>query len=291
MSTIDQYVGLRVQRLRAEDLQRKPNKWLAALPQFKTGTKFLDIACGMGFDSIAWARQGKKVTAIDANWGLVQNAADLATREGLKIDFVVADATLLPFREDSFDFCNSENLFEHVPEWQKISSEASRVLKEDGAFLIRCSNRLCPYNHEINHMHFYPWLPDSVKRPILRWVQRNRPAWINYSKFPAVNWFTHRGLAKSLRPLGFLTYEPFDLVTKDLLSANRQKLFFLFNALKQHRFLRYLIYPLLGSVEIIGVKKNNIQEQRVGHAESSRGEAGFENVEHEADLAGKVSGK
>jgi len=263
MSAADAYVSLRVERLKPEDLQRVPNKWLSSLPQFKPAERVLDIACGMGYDSLAWARQGKKTVGIDRNWGLVKNAMALAAQQRLKIDFIVCDATQLPFRENSFDFCICENLFEHVPAWREIVSEASRVLREGGVLFIRTSNRHCPINREINHLHLYPWLPDSMKRPILRWVQRNRPAWINYSKFPAVNWFTHRGLAKSLRAYGFSTHETFDLVQKNLLAPKRQRVYFLFRWLKKYRFLRYMIYPVVGSVEILGVKKGRPSPENI----------------------------
>lgn len=255
MLNVEQYVDLRVQRCNSEELQRKPNKWLASLPQFKSSENVLDIACGMGYDSFAWAREGKQPTAIDANWGLVRNASKLAAAQGLKINFLVADATRLPFRTGVFDVCFSENLLEHVPEWSKVVSEAGRVLKQDGALLVRCSNRLCPINYEINHMHFYPWLPDSWKRPILKWVQDNRPSWINYSRFPAVNWFTHRGLARSLRAIGFSTYEPFDLVRRESMAKGKRKLFFIFEALRKRPLLRFFLYPLMASVELVAIKK------------------------------------
>ena len=255
MTIEEQYVNLRVQRLKQTDLCRTPNKWLMSLPQFKTAVRVLDIACGMGYDSLAWARCGKKPVGIDFNPGLVKNASDLAAQEGLDVEFLVSDATQLPFPDNSFDFCFSENLFEHVPSWEKIVSEASRVLKDNGVFLVRTSNRHCPINHEINHLHFYPWLPESMKSPILRWVQDNRPAWINYSRFPAVNWFTHRQLAEALRLHGFRTYEVYDLIRKELLSPRGKKAYFLLGLLKRFRLLRYCIYPLLGSVEVIGVKR------------------------------------
>src|SRR5712664_784257 len=95
LSTAEQYVDLRVQRLKQEDLQRKPNKWIASLPQSKNADRVLDIACGMGYDSLAWAREGKRPVGIDWNVGLVKNAAGLAEQEGLEIDFLIADATRL----------------------------------------------------------------------------------------------------------------------------------------------------------------------------------------------------
>jgi ubiquinone/menaquinone biosynthesis C-methylase UbiE len=254
MSNAGEYVDLRVRRLKKTDLERKPNKWLAALPQFKTAESLLDIACGMGYDSIAWARCGKKVTGIDFNTGLLTEAARLAANEGLEIEFTAANATQLPFENGTFDFCISENLFEHVPNWQQIVSEANRVLREGGVFFVRTSNRICPFTYEINHMYFYPWLPEAIKRPFMRWIQRNKPGWINYSRFPAVNWFTPRSLAKALRAHGFVTCEVFDLVERELLSEKNRRFFFLLRALKKYPFLRYLAYLAMTSSAIIAVK-------------------------------------
>lgn len=261
MSTADSYVDLRLQRLRPEDLHRKPNKWLMSLPQFEKAVQVLDIACGMGYDCLAWARFGKKPVGIDYNLGLLKNASDLSRLQGLNVNFVVSDATKLPFPDCSFDFCYSENLFEHVPDWQEIVREASRVLRDDGILFVRTTNRHCPINPEINHMHFYPWLPALMKRPILRWVRENRPAWINYSQFPAINWFTHRQLARSMRAYGFSTCETFDLVRRDVLSANRRKFYVFFELLRKYRLMRYLIYPFVRSVEIVAVKNSEIKRE------------------------------
>src|SRR2546427_7517980 len=57
------------------DLQRKPNKWIASLPQFKTAVRVLDIACGMGYDSLAWAREGdRKSTRLNSSHSQISYA-------------------------------------------------------------------------------------------------------------------------------------------------------------------------------------------------------------------------
>lgn len=260
MDNVNSYVQQRVERLTKADLQRKPNKWIAQMPQAAGAQRVLDIACGLGCESLAWARQGKRVVGVDWNLPLLREAAKLARGQNLAIDFVVADATRLPFCEDSFAISYSDALFEHVPEWLKIAAEANRVLSPHGLFFVRTINRHCPVNPEINHLHFYPWLPKFLKRPILQWIMRHKPAWVNYTKFPAVNWFTHRGLAGSLKQLGFATFEVFDLAQRESTSPKRRKLFFLFRLLKEHRALRYFVYPLMRMVQILAVKENGTRE-------------------------------
>src|ERR1035437_448453 len=141
MSCQTEYVQTRLERLKEEDLHRKPNKWIENLPGTRTARRVLDIACGLGFDSIAWTRAGKRTVGVDFNFDLVHSAAQLAARQGLQIDFVVADATRLPFRAETFDISFSENLLEHVPDWQKIVHEAERTLAEGGVFFVRTTNR------------------------------------------------------------------------------------------------------------------------------------------------------
>ena len=260
MENSNSYVQLRVDRLTREDLHRKPNKWICQMPQGHAARRILDIACGIGCESIAWTRAGKKVVGIDFNLELLKAARKVAQSQGLEIDYVVADATRLPFRDASFDIASSEALLEHVPNWQAIGSEAQRVLNPNGIFFVSTINRHCPINPEIQHLHFYPWLPQSLKAPILRWVMRSKPAWVGYTTFPAINWFTHRGLASHLQGLGFTTYEVFDLAKKETTSPARQGVFFLIQLLKQVRFLRYLAYPVMGMVHILAVKGNVQQE-------------------------------
>src|SRR5262249_24554023 len=155
------------------------------------------------------------VVGIDYNLDLLKHASRLTREAGLTVSFVVADATKLPFRDSCFDISYSENLFEHVPRWENVAREAHRVLSEDATFFIRTTNRQCPMNPEINHFHVYPWFPERLKRPVLSWIMRNRPAWVNFTAFPAVNWFTYRGLATWMRAAGFEAYEIFDLKAPD----------------------------------------------------------------------------
>ncbi len=258
-----QYVQARVDKSRKADLCREPNKWLAArLPAARTG-RVLDIACGMGYDALAWARAGKQVVAVDYSHGLLRQATRLAREQGFdNVLFVACDGTHLPFREGSFDVSYSENLFEHVPRWQEIGREARRVLASGGLFFVRTTNRYCPRNPEIRNLHFYPLLPTAIQRPILRWVVKHRPEWVGHTAFPAVNWFTHRGLSRFFKRLGFETYETFDLIRRDMLSPSKRKFYGVLEVLKRHPALRYFVYPLLPTVQILAVKADAVTGER-----------------------------
>lgn len=54
---------------------------------------------------------------------------------------VVADATSLPFRSDSYAGLLCENVFEHLDEPEAVLREAHRVLEPGGALVFLCPNR------------------------------------------------------------------------------------------------------------------------------------------------------
>jgi ubiquinone/menaquinone biosynthesis C-methylase UbiE len=53
-----------------------------------------------------------------------------------KLEFLTADAQDLPFRDDWFDFCFSQNAFEHIPDPEKAQREMVRVTRPGGLFYL-----------------------------------------------------------------------------------------------------------------------------------------------------------
>ena len=49
-----------------------------------------------------------------------------------RVEFLSADAQRLPFRDDWFDFCFSQNAFEHIPDPELALREAARVTRPGG---------------------------------------------------------------------------------------------------------------------------------------------------------------
>jgi SAM-dependent methyltransferase len=63
-----------------------------------SGRDVVHIQCHIGFDTIALARRGARVTGVDFSPASLAKAADLAERFGVGIEWVQADATALPDR-------------------------------------------------------------------------------------------------------------------------------------------------------------------------------------------------
>lgn len=76
-----------------------------------------------------------------------------------KVEFLTADAQNLPFRDDWFDFCFSQNAFEHIPDPEMALREAFRVTKVGGYIYIQFD----PFwtadsgSHFLQYLH-EPWL-------------------------------------------------------------------------------------------------------------------------------------
>ena len=70
--------------------------------QPRKGMRILDLAAGTGTSSAAFAKHGAHVTAADFSEGMLEEGRRRHADDDL-IDFIWADATELPFDDDSFD--------------------------------------------------------------------------------------------------------------------------------------------------------------------------------------------
>ena len=52
--------------------------------------------------------------------------------EGDRLRFELADATRLPYEDESFDLLICHNVFHHMPTWKATVPELARVLRPDG---------------------------------------------------------------------------------------------------------------------------------------------------------------
>ncbi|MCX7914519.1 MAG: methyltransferase domain-containing protein [Thermodesulfovibrionales bacterium] len=59
----------------------------------------IDIGCGTGRHSIELAKRGYKVTGIDLSGSQLQRARQKADIEGVEVDFRLADARYINFKE------------------------------------------------------------------------------------------------------------------------------------------------------------------------------------------------
>lgn len=96
--------------------------------------KVLDVGCGGGnmAKAIKFYRPNFQVFASDINPGAIKKAEK---RKG-EVNFLVADACDLPFEKETFVAVTMFDLLEHIKEPEKAVTEAFRVLKPGGVFIL-----------------------------------------------------------------------------------------------------------------------------------------------------------
>jgi ubiquinone/menaquinone biosynthesis C-methylase UbiE len=101
------------------------------------GKRVLDIGCGLGGKSAFYATRGAHVIGVDIVEDRVQNACRFAeTGESLRLRFVVADGSRLPFDGSGFDVVISSDLMEHISQPLAMLRESLRVLRTGGLLCI-----------------------------------------------------------------------------------------------------------------------------------------------------------
>lgn len=106
----------------------------------KPGKKdiILDDGAGNGRFSIALARRGASVVALDINKSILEVALKAVKKSGLKfkIDVVVGDIQNLPFKDDSFSKILCVHNLWYVTRYATAVKEMFRTLKSEGTLVI-----------------------------------------------------------------------------------------------------------------------------------------------------------
>jgi SAM-dependent methyltransferase len=96
------------------------------------GMRVLDVASGTGNAALPAARKGADVTASDLTPALLKAGRERAESEGLRLEWVEADAQHLPFENESFDFVMSAIGVMFAPHHQEAADELVRVCRTGG---------------------------------------------------------------------------------------------------------------------------------------------------------------
>ena len=101
----------------------------------------LDIGTGPGDIPILLAKTAPdlRVIGIDAAASMLAIARDRVSRAGVseQVRLQRADAKVLPFADSIFDGVISNGMLHHIPDPVDLLREAHRVLRPDGALLVR----------------------------------------------------------------------------------------------------------------------------------------------------------
>jgi SAM-dependent methyltransferase len=121
------------------------------------GERWLDIACGTGAVALRAAKAGAKVTGSDLAPALVERARELASEEGLDVDFEVGDCEELPYGNADFDVVSSSFGVMFAPDHERAAKELGRVCSPGG------------------RLGLITWRPDSGVGRMFKTVQSFQP--------------------------------------------------------------------------------------------------------------------
>ena len=101
------------------------------------GLRVVDMGCGEGRDSIFLAKKGFSVTAIDVSRSAVKRAKEWSDKKGLLIEFLVADVTHLPIKNEIYDLAINVACLQMIVDQQvrdRHLRESHKVLKNNGIY-------------------------------------------------------------------------------------------------------------------------------------------------------------
>lgn len=101
------------------------------------GKRVLELGCGGGPISVAMAKQGARVLAIDSSAEQIQHARRLAEREEVKVELRQGDyADLAAVRADTVDVAISVYSLGVVPDLDRVLRQVHRVLRPEAPIVL-----------------------------------------------------------------------------------------------------------------------------------------------------------
>jgi ubiquinone/menaquinone biosynthesis C-methylase UbiE len=125
------------------------------------GKDVLDLGCGLGGKTIAFANLGaRSVTGLDLRGHSLLAAAEensLHNADPSTVRFCQTDAAHMPFTDESFDAIISINVLEHVDDLYFTLQECSRVLRPNGVMLFHFPPFYSPWGAHLEGWINFPW--------------------------------------------------------------------------------------------------------------------------------------
>lgn len=134
----DQFTRQREAYLRMSAMHDEATlKRTAAMCQVRPSDEVLDVACGPGFLTRAFAPLCRAVTGFDATEPFLQFAAEETAKLGMtNIEWVHGDAEGMPFEDGRFDLAACRAAFHHMPRPERVLAEMKRITKSGGRIVI-----------------------------------------------------------------------------------------------------------------------------------------------------------
>lgn len=109
--------------------------WILGLLDVRPGQTVVDAGCGPGNAFGPLSRIGARIVGFDYSPGMVREAHQLATGQGLDVAVFRADAQAIPLADRSFDRVLASHMLFHVPDIARALREMRRILRPGGRIL------------------------------------------------------------------------------------------------------------------------------------------------------------
>jgi SAM-dependent methyltransferase len=100
------------------------------------GKCILDVGCGLGGKTVAYAEAGARVTGVDISGENISRCVEFARARGVEALFAAGDAQRLPFVDGSFDTIIANDSLEHFSDPAAALRELARVLRTGGSIFL-----------------------------------------------------------------------------------------------------------------------------------------------------------
>lgn len=101
------------------------------------GRRVLDVGCSIGLLTNEIAKKSGVAVGVDIDKAYIKEAKRLFP----KCAFVLGDSKNLPFKTNCFDAAVSSEVIEHIDRPEEYAKEVSRVLRDNGQFVLTTPNR------------------------------------------------------------------------------------------------------------------------------------------------------
>lgn len=108
--------------------------------EMRPGARVLDLGCAQGRSTRGVVTPEVDVIGFDISRALVRQAVDRFGADA-RVAFMVADATSLPFADESFDYVLVYGVLHHLPDPARICKQIARVLRPGGVLFTSENNR------------------------------------------------------------------------------------------------------------------------------------------------------
>ena len=141
----------------------------------------LDLGCGVGIITEQLCAAAGWVVGMEMERSLIEQASPTLNR-------VQGNGLRLPYGDAMFDVVVCAQVYEHVPDAERLVAEIDRVLRADGVCFFSGPNRLWPYEYHYRTWLVH-WLPDRWRDQVLIWMGRG-----DLPRVRLYSWWQLRGL-------------------------------------------------------------------------------------------------